>query len=295
MFRLLWHLLRVKCQKYLYAKFFFFSGCGVWNPWVKFLLGQRLIPFVRGNYCNCASRRKFHANEFEFFKRACKISKLRPPERIFDARRRTLCGQFPIYVVSMHNYAPKSARVMETRGPFDFYPYNYYLHIIIFLGSTSLKAFSVARLFSTHDNIPLSNRPPAHVFPSFFVLFSPVISPLQYMPIVHPHEVGYLEAGTIAEKSKTLVSSWIHITFHVRCSGRDKLYQPRWHLPVNSVFTGMITFVLCECVWNPCINVSVAFSRYRQCFPTFISYALRAQSLMNAGFTLFTLFLCAYS
>jgi hypothetical protein len=54
--------------------------------------GQRLIWFVREDYCNCASPSKFCANEF--FKRAYKISKSRPHKHIFDACKWTLCGQF---------------------------------------------------------------------------------------------------------------------------------------------------------------------------------------------------------
>jgi hypothetical protein len=51
----------------------------------NFFLGQELIPFVRNNYCNCASCGKFRANEY--FKRACKICKSRPHKRISDARK----------------------------------------------------------------------------------------------------------------------------------------------------------------------------------------------------------------
>jgi hypothetical protein len=61
--------------------------------WRQFLfLGQRLIHFVRENYCNCARLMKFHVNEF--FKRAYKISKLRPHKRIFDVRKWILRRQF---------------------------------------------------------------------------------------------------------------------------------------------------------------------------------------------------------
>jgi hypothetical protein len=59
-------------------------SCAVWNPMGNYIfLGQQLILFVRENYCNCASRGKFHANEF--FKRTYKISKWRPQKRIFGA------------------------------------------------------------------------------------------------------------------------------------------------------------------------------------------------------------------
>jgi hypothetical protein len=64
---LLGHLLRVKRQKSLDTRFFF-VGCVVGN---NFILDQQLIQFVRENYCNCASCRKFHANEF--FKNASKF------------------------------------------------------------------------------------------------------------------------------------------------------------------------------------------------------------------------------
>jgi hypothetical protein len=61
------------------------SWCAVWNPMMKFFLGQQLIPFVREHYCNCASSKKFCANEF--FKHIDKISKSRLHKRIFDARK----------------------------------------------------------------------------------------------------------------------------------------------------------------------------------------------------------------
>jgi hypothetical protein len=74
-------------------------------------LGQQLLPFVRENYWNCASHGKFCANEI--FKRAHKISKLRPHKRIFYAQ---INIKRPIYVVSTHNHAPEVARLIKTRG-----------------------------------------------------------------------------------------------------------------------------------------------------------------------------------
>ncbi len=87
-FRLLDHLLGVKRGKSLCATFFQLRGLESYGDF----LDQRLILFVRENYCNCASRGKFCANEF--FKHAYKISKSSQHKRIFDVRKWTLRGQF---------------------------------------------------------------------------------------------------------------------------------------------------------------------------------------------------------
>jgi hypothetical protein len=53
MFRLLGHLIGVKRQKYLHARFFFFFGCAIWNP-MGIFFGHQVILLVRENYYNGA-------------------------------------------------------------------------------------------------------------------------------------------------------------------------------------------------------------------------------------------------
>jgi hypothetical protein len=65
--------------------FYFIAWFGILCGNFFFFLDQRLIWFVRENYCNCASCGKFRTNEF--FKHAYEISKSRPHKRIFDARK----------------------------------------------------------------------------------------------------------------------------------------------------------------------------------------------------------------
>ncbi len=108
-FWLLGHFLGVKPQKSFRTTF---SSLHSLESYGDFFLGQQLILFVRENYCNCASCGKSCANEF--FKHAYKISKSRLHKRVFDVRKWTL--RRPIYAVSMHNYAPKVARVIKTPG-----------------------------------------------------------------------------------------------------------------------------------------------------------------------------------
>jgi hypothetical protein len=64
---------------------------------------------VLENYWNWASRRKFHSNEF--FERANKIEAAQT-----HFRREQMNITRRIYTVSKHNYAPKVAWVIKTRG-----------------------------------------------------------------------------------------------------------------------------------------------------------------------------------
>ncbi len=59
-----------------------YSVSNVKNPFAQRF---KLILFVSENFCNCASHRKFGANEF--FKHTYKISIFRLHKRIFDDRK----------------------------------------------------------------------------------------------------------------------------------------------------------------------------------------------------------------
>jgi hypothetical protein len=92
------YALGVKHQKSLLGTFIFiiFFGGAAWNPMGNFFFGpgsQRLIPFVRENYCNCASCQKFCANEF--FKLAhIQNFKIEAAQTHFLVPKWTLCVQF---------------------------------------------------------------------------------------------------------------------------------------------------------------------------------------------------------